>query len=88
MPNKIKIPATNELFKEFLTIDREFGITIDKKLKAESDLEDANNLGLKNTADQIKTEIIFIRNKMFLLHLRLNRVFNLLLQKQRNFAEN
>jgi len=83
IPDNIK-----ELYKEFLTAHTEFIKAIVSQNEAQGELEDAENLKLKETADNVKTRLLFIRNKMFSLHLRLNRIFSLLTHKQKDFHSN
>lgn len=90
MPHKkVTIPEnTKELYKKFLIVHDEFTDAISKQEQAQDEMENAENLGLREKVRKVRIKMLFLHSRMFVLNLAMNRVFGLLLQKQRNFIDN
>lgn len=89
-PTGVATIPTNvkELYKALLIADDDFGRAIEIQNKAQGELDEAKNLGLLDSAKTAKNKLIFIKHDMYYLHLRLTRVFNLLIERQVNFEDN
>ena len=77
-----------ELTTDLIKVLDEFSELEIKYLEFASQLSSAENLGQKEIIQNAQIKMMFLKQKEFYLHLRHNRIFNLILQKNVKFEFN
>jgi len=77
-----------ELASDLLRVLDEFSELGIKYLNFASQMASAENLGQIEIIKKAQLKMMFLKQQEFYLHLRYNRLFNLILQKNSRFREN
>jgi len=80
--------SEKELLTELLRILDGFVEVECENMQFAQAMASAENLGLEGQVHMAKIKMMFIKQKAFYLDLRLTRIFNLILQKNKNYASN
>jgi hypothetical protein len=80
--------SEKELLTELLRIIDGFVEVECENMQFEQAMTSAENLGLKGQMHVARLKMMFIKQKSFYLNLRFSRIFNLLLQKNKDYTSN
>jgi len=80
--------SEKELYAELVKVLDEVDVLSFSNVQFAEQLASAENLGLQAQIETAQLKMMFAKQKAFYLHLRYNRVFNLLIQKCQNYASN